>query len=120
MLIIFEMCSGLKINFRKSVIISIGVVEENLERLAVAYGCGIGQLPLKYLGVSIGVSPRRSEIWEPVILTIQKRLLMWKKRFLLFGGRVTLINSILTCLLLYHMSIFKAPISVIRRIEKIR
>ena len=62
MLIIFEMCSGLKINFRKSVIISIGVVEENPERLAAAYGCGIGQLLLKYLGVLIGVHLKRCEI----------------------------------------------------------
>ena len=114
------MCSGLKINFKKSVIIPVGVMEEDPERLAAAYGCGIGQLPLKYLGVLIGVSPRGREIWEPVILRIQKRLSMWKRKFLSFGGRVTLINSVLTSLLLYYMSIFKVSICVIKRIDKIR
>ena len=114
------MCSGLKINFRKSVIIPVGVIKNDPKRLAIACGCGIGQLPLKYLGVLIGVSPKRKEIWEPVILRIQKRLAMWKCKFLSFGGRVTLINSVLTSLPLYYMSIFKAPIGVIKRIDKIR
>ena len=54
-----------------------------------------------------------------MILKIQKRLSIWKRRFLLFDERVTLINLVLTSLSLYYMSIFKAPISVIRRIDKI-
>ena len=46
-------------------------------------------------------------------------LFPWKKAFLSRGGRLTLIQSVLSSLLIYYLSLFKAPISVITTLEKI-
>ena len=40
------------------------------------------------------------------------------KKLLSRGGRLTLIHSVLSSLLIYYLSIFKAPISVINSLEK--
>nr|KAJ0186645.1 hypothetical protein LSAT_V11C900459430 [Lactuca sativa] len=36
-------------------------------------------------------------------------ILNWKAKCLSFGGRLTLVNSVLNSLLLYYFSIFRAP-----------
>ncbi|GKV37516.1 hypothetical protein SLEP1_g45542 [Rubroshorea leprosula] len=50
----FELVSGLKINFNKSLIIGIGVEEEWLDKMAWIMCCKKGNLPFKYLGIPIG------------------------------------------------------------------
>ncbi|GJU20086.1 hypothetical protein Tco_1153428 [Tanacetum coccineum] len=45
---------------------------------------------------------------------------MWKAKTLSFGGRLTLIKSVLDSLGVYYFSSFKAPISVINKLETIR
>ena len=50
---------------------------------------------------------------------VAKRLDGWKKAFLSRGGRLTLIHSVLSSLLIYYLSLFKASSSVINSLEKI-
>jgi hypothetical protein len=49
----FEAISGLKVNLAKSVLAPMGDVD-NMDELAVIWGCGVSSLPLKYLGLSLG------------------------------------------------------------------
>ena len=49
----FQIVSGLKVNLAKSVVVPVGVVD-NVGALAEVLGCGIGSLPLPYLGLSLG------------------------------------------------------------------
>lgn len=58
--------------------------------------------------------------WYPVIDRVQNRLNSWKAKILSFGGRLSLVKSVLGSLPLYFFSIFKAPISIIEKLEKIR
>jgi hypothetical protein len=51
----FEVVSGLRINLGKSEIVPIGKVE-NVEDRAHLLGCRVASLPMKYLGLSLGVS----------------------------------------------------------------
>jgi hypothetical protein len=54
----------------------------------------------------------------PSIIAVgQKKLGLWRGRFLSLGGRLTLMNSYLTNVPLYKLSIYSAPKSVIRRIN---
>ena len=51
--------------------------------------------------------------------TIKLRLSAWKSRFLSFGGRLTLLKSVLTSLPVYALSFFKAPSGIISSIESL-
>ena len=55
----FEMVSGLRINFAKSQFGAIGQPEEWCNSAAVYLNCALLQLPFCYLGITIGVNPRR-------------------------------------------------------------
>jgi hypothetical protein len=52
-----------------------------------------------------------------VIERVEKRLDGWKKAFLSKGGRLTLIQAVLSSLPTYYMSLFKIPVSVAKRME---
>ncbi|GAU21296.1 hypothetical protein TSUD_287060 [Trifolium subterraneum] len=71
--------------------------------------CKVGKVSFLYLGLPIGGDPRRLDFWEPVLNRIQNRLSWWKSRFLSFGGRLVLLQSVLTSLHVYALSFFKAP-----------
>jgi hypothetical protein len=55
-----------------------------------------------------------------VVEALKKRLNSWNSRHLSFGGRVTLINSVLASLPLYYFSFYKAPSCVIQSLVKIQ
>lgn len=112
--------SGLKINYHKSVVCGIGVDQIQLEMFAKAIGCKIQSLPIKYLGLPLGASPKLKSTWKPVIEKFKARLPSWKKRYLSFGGRITLIKSVFNSLPIYYMSLFKMPEGVAKTIEGIQ
>ncbi|KAJ0656010.1 putative reverse transcriptase zinc-binding domain-containing protein [Helianthus annuus] len=115
---IFYLCSGLKINIHKSVLFGLGVVEEEVRLMANFLGCKIGSLPFTYLGVKVGANMNRISNWDPVVDTIQNRLCSWKSKLLSIGGRLTLLKAVLASLPVYYLSIYKAPATVIDKIEK--
>ena len=50
--------------------------------------CKVGRLLMKYLGLPIGVDPRKKRTWELVVEVIKKRLRSWATKQLSLGGRV--------------------------------
>lgn len=44
----------------------------------------------------------------------------WKVRYLSLGGRLTLVNSVLSAIPTYWLSLFKIPCWVIKKINRIR
>jgi len=72
-----------------------------------------------YLGFSIGGDARCLNFWEPVIDRLKSRLFDWKSINLLFGGRLILLKSVLSSLLVYTLSFFRAPSVIISSIESI-
>ncbi|GJU36754.1 retrovirus-related pol polyprotein from transposon TNT 1-94 [Tanacetum coccineum] len=51
---------------------------------------------------------------------LSDRLATWKINLLSIGGRLTLVKSVLGCLPLYYLSLFRAPVYVISHIEALR
>ena len=82
----FELISGLKINYNKSVIAGIGVDEELMQAFASLLNCTLLNLPLKYLGLPLGANPGRKSTWKPVLDRFKKKLPTWKRRLLSFAG----------------------------------
>jgi hypothetical protein len=51
LLFCFEEVSGLKINYNKSEVFTIGVSKADSELIADAFNCKLGEFPMKYLGL---------------------------------------------------------------------
>lgn len=119
-LIIFQLASGLKVNFHKSAIYGINVDPSWLSEAAQKIHCKVGVLPLTYLGLPIGGCYSRLSLWDPIILKMEKRLASWKSRLLSIGGRITLLKASLSNLPLYFMSLFHIPQGVVNKITKIQ
>ena len=115
----FEALSGLKINLNKSEIFPVGSVE-NVSDLAVELGCGIGSLPSSYLGLPLGASHKALGVWDTVEDKFRKRLASWKSQYISKAGRLTLIQSTLSSLPIYCLSLFRMPVSICSRLEKIQ
>ncbi|RVW20876.1 Transposon TX1 uncharacterized 149 kDa protein [Vitis vinifera] len=115
----FEAASGLRINLDKSEIIPVGVVEE-IEEMAVELGCRVGSLPSHYLGLPLGAPHKASSVWDGVEEKVRRRLARWKRQYISKGGRITLIRSVLASMPIYHMSLFRMPKSVARRLDKVQ
>ncbi|CAN1816063.1 Putative ribonuclease H protein At1g65750 [Linum perenne] len=90
------------------------------EGFASRFGCEIGKFPSLYLGLPFGVRAVSKALWDPVVACVTNRLAGWKARLLSFGGRLTLLKSVLSSLPVYYMSLFRAPVSVVKRIESIQ
>ena len=99
----FEVIFGLKINLDKSEIIPVGKVE-NLEVLALELGCK-GKLSFVYLGLPLGAPHKLVAVCDGVEERLRKRLALWKRQYISKGGRLTLIRSTLSNMLIYYMSI---------------
>jgi hypothetical protein len=110
----FEIVSGLKVNFFKSKLYGINLDESFLGAAACFLHCGVDSIPFRFLGIPVGANPRRKATWSPILEIMRKRLSIWNGRHLSIGGRVTLINSVLSSLPLYFFSFYKAPICVIK------
>lgn len=115
----FCLVSGLKIYIEKSAVFEINIQEDRLFSIANLMGCSIGEWPTKYLGLLFGDNPLQTSFWELVVVKTTKRLAGWKKAFVSRGGRLTLIQSVLSSLLVYYPSLFKIPKGVAEEIEKL-
>nr|GEY38199.1 RNA-directed DNA polymerase, eukaryota, reverse transcriptase zinc-binding domain protein [Tanacetum cinerariifolium] len=56
---------------------------------------------------------------DPLHFTCQ-RLGNWKTKMISYGGRLTLIKSVLGSLVIYFFSLFRAPVSVLKSLESVR
>lgn len=83
-LMYFQAVSGLYINLEKLEMVSMGNVCE-LDFFAGLVGYRKTSLPLKYLGVALGVRVKDGALWDPVIEMYDKILIKWKRN-LLSGG----------------------------------
>ena len=115
----FEALSGLRIDLNKSEILPVGSVD-NVQELVVELGCGIGSLPSSYLGLPLGANHKALGVWDTVEDRFRKRLASWKSQYISKDGRLTLIQSTLSSLPIYCLSLFRMLGSICSRLEKIQ
>ncbi|GKA29034.1 putative RNA-directed DNA polymerase, partial [Tanacetum coccineum] len=116
----FELASGLKVNLSKSRIIGVGVPFVEVESLTSSLGCSHGSIPFIYLGLPVGKRMRFCDGWSDIINRFHDRLSSWKAKTFSTGGRLTLVKSVLGSLPIYYLSLFNAPIKIIKTLESIR
>lgn len=119
-LYLFEGLTGLETNFAKTCLYTSNLEELPDQSTTLTLQCKVDLLPVSYLGIPIaGRRPRRQD-WEGIILKIRRRLASWKMLHLSLGGRLTLMNSVLSTIPTYWMSIFRMPCWVIKKNDRIR
>jgi hypothetical protein len=62
-------------------------------------------MPFTYLGIPITHRRWKNSEWQDVIARFEKRLSNWKAKILSLGGRLVLINSVLSSLPIFMMSL---------------
>ncbi|GJS62004.1 RNA-directed DNA polymerase, eukaryota, reverse transcriptase zinc-binding domain protein [Tanacetum coccineum] len=117
---VFHSASGLRINMKKSKLMGIAVDASRVEQAIRQIGCMALKMPFKYLGSVVGDRMSRVKAWNDVIDTLVTRLSRWKLKTISIGGRLTLLKSVLGSTPIFHMSIYKVPMAVLRTMEGIR
>ncbi|RVW93876.1 Transposon TX1 uncharacterized 149 kDa protein [Vitis vinifera] len=72
------------------------------------------------LSLLLGGNPKTIGFWDLMVERILRRLDGWKKAFLSLGGRITLIQFCLSHIPSYFLSLFKIPVSIASKIEKMQ
>ncbi|KAJ0535651.1 hypothetical protein HanIR_Chr09g0432941 [Helianthus annuus] len=114
---IFYLMPGLKINLHKSSLAGVGVPSDESLHFANIIGCKREFFPIKHLGF---YHLEAKKNWELVIQKFKNKPNNWKAKTLSFGGRLTLVKSVLTSLPLYFLAMFEAPTKVIKSLDGIR
>lgn len=117
----FEVISGLLVNYDKSCVFGLNLDEESLVEMAVELGCNIGILPIPYLGLRVGAGGRINgvEAWNGVLDKVKGRLRRWEANSLFLGGRLTVVKSVLSAILIYNLSFQRLPKTVERNLTSV-
>lgn len=68
----------------------------------------------------IGINPRRLDSWTTTVDKVYSHLSSWKNKFISYGSSIVLLNAILSSILVYLFSFYKAPKVVIHELIKIQ
>ena len=111
---IFEQLSGLKINFYKSELFCFGKAKEVQEEYQTIFGCEVGTLPFRYLGIPIHYRKLLNKEWKMIEDRFEKKLGCWAGKMLSYGDRLVLINSVLTSLPMFLLSFFRYRLECVK------
>lgn len=68
----------------------------------------------------MGADTKKSSTWKLIIDKMHAKLAPWRRRHLSFGGRVSLVKSVLSFLSLYFISFFKISSKVLNILNRIQ
>jgi hypothetical protein len=115
---LFGSCSGLKVNLNKTEIFSIRCEETLVSEVLVDFQGKIGKFPGKYLGLPLHTRKLRRLDVQPLLDKIGARIPGWKGKLLSMAGRETLVKSVLTSQIIYHLTVFPAQKWMLRQIDR--
>ncbi|XP_026459750.1 uncharacterized protein LOC113360456 [Papaver somniferum] len=110
--------SGLKVNFQKSALVPVGDAENAVD-VAVIFGCQVTSFLMKFLGIPLGSKSKEVGFWDVILQNFKKKISMWQRKYLSKGGRLMLIQNVLSSLPVYYLSLFQIPTSVEKQMERI-
>jgi len=113
----FEQLSVLKINYHKSELFCFGEATAAQQEYVNIFGCQMGEIPFTYLGIPLHHRRLRNSDWKVIEDRFERRLSSLKSKLLSYGGRLTLINSLLSNLSIYMLSFFEIPKEVVKKLD---
>ncbi|KAF1865926.1 hypothetical protein Lal_00033388 [Lupinus albus] len=90
---LFELSSGLKINYSKSSLFGVNIKDAQLNSTIVSLHCKLSAKSFTYLGIPVGITHKRKSTWNPLIDKIRSKLTSWKSSQISFGGRMVLFRD---------------------------
>ena len=115
----FTESTGLKVNYHKSSMIPINVLNSKMDELASAFGCQVATMPFTYLGLPMGTTKPKMEDLTPLMDRVERKLVSCSN-YLSYSGRLQMINSAISPITTYAMCSIKLPVGVIENIDRIR
>lgn len=116
----FGEATGLKTNMQKSAMYMIRCSEMDMTAMMEQFRGIVEQFPCKYLGLPLHIGKTRRVDEQALIDKVGARLPGWKGRLLTRAGRLTLVNSVLSYITVYHMTSFPLSKWAIKRIDRLR
>ena len=116
----FGNISGLHINMDKSSVHPIRCEDIDLDHVLGSFTGIRGTFPCRYLGLQLHTRALRKVHIQPLIERIGQRLPGWKGKWLNRVGRLTLVQSVLSAMPTYHLTVFPLPVWARKSIDKIR
>ena len=113
----FAEISGLHINEAKSQIYVAGSNHTLMITEAEALGIGVGNLPIRYLGMPLSTKSLTAHDYEPLIDKIRRKMLCWSNKSLSFAERFQLIQSVIVSMMNFRSSAFILPDNCLDTIE---
>jgi len=114
----YELASGQVINNGKSTIFFGSINQARLNQIVSILNFNIGSMPFNYLGVPIFRGKPKSCHLQPIADMIKLKLSNWKASLLSMARRVQLVQSLIQSILIYSISIYALPISLLKDLEK--
>jgi hypothetical protein len=115
----FGNATGLCTNVHKSHVFPIRCEVTNLPAILGPFQATLATFPCRYVGLPLRTGRIRKEDEQILIDKVEAKLPSWKGRLLNQAGRLTLINSVLSSIVIHHMSVFQLSKWAIRKIDKI-
>jgi hypothetical protein len=115
----FAQSTGLRVNFQKSQMLRINVSEEEIQRLALTFGCSVGSFPFTYLGLPMVTTKPKFEDLTPMMDRVERKL-SGCTTWLSYTGRLQMLNAAITPITTYAMCTVRLPRGVIDNIDRLR
>ena len=106
--------------YLKSELFCFGEAKSAVEDYVQIFGCKEGSFPFTYLGIPMNFHKISNKDWSKIEERFQKKLASWKGKLLWVGGRLVLLDSVLSSLLMFMMSFFRIPKGVLRKLDYYR
>jgi hypothetical protein len=116
----FGMAIGLFTNIEKSEIFQIRCEGIDIQHAIESFQVKQEQFPCKYLGLPLRLGKTRREDEQILIDKVAGKLPRWKGKLLNKARRLTLINSVLSVVVIYHMTDFPLSKWAIKKIDRLR
>ena len=91
LLYMFELMSGLKVNFQKTEILTIGGDAKIDKGYAEVFNCENGHFPIKYLGLPLTLRKQTPAQVQYLVDQMAYCMLKWKAALMPKSGRLTLV-----------------------------
>jgi mannosylglycoprotein endo-beta-mannosidase len=117
---LFGRVSGLLTNQAKCAVYLVHCDGLNLEEVIESFQCPVASFPCTYLGLPLHLRQLRRVDVQPLIDKLGNRLPSWKGRFINRAGRLKLLNSVLTSIPTYFLTMFQPKRWLIQKLDKVR
>jgi mannosylglycoprotein endo-beta-mannosidase len=117
---LFGKASGLITNRSKCAVYPIRCDDIDLQEIIEGFNCPVQSFPCTYLGLPLHLRHLRRVDVQPLVDKLANRLSTWRGKFLNRAGRLQLLNSSLSSVPTYHMTMFAPQKWLLKRLNKIR